>query len=344
MIGLSRLGRSTRIVLFVVTVTFVLGIALHFGRLVLALDRDASIDAVRVRNSMVVELGEPGDVAWSPNVIPEEFNWEERPAPIDFVDVVKDVLRDAPADMTDFETALRLARHLRANAREGQPIQDNAWLTYERITTGQGGYCSDFTQTINALSLTAGLDVREWGFTWETLANGHAFNEIWEPSLNKWVFLDSHHGFYAVDGDSGIPLSALEFRSHLMDGDDADTVRLLPIDGGTFDEARVDIERSFYSRGMPRMFLLLGNNVFSYDAHPLIQLTEALPRSVEMLTAILLGQHPRFLFIPPKDRPDLGKEVEDLVWIRNLNLLLVFAGIVSAVGATFLLISLLSRR
>jgi len=344
MIRLSRLGRSTRIVLFIISVTLVLAITLNLGRLVLALDRNASIDAVRVRNSMVTELGQPIDVDWSPNAAPEEFHWEQRPAPTRFVDVVKEVLRDAPADMTDFETALRLARHLKANAREGQPIQASAWLTYQKITTGQGGYCSDFTQTINALALSAGLSVREWGFTWESLANGHAFNEIWEPSLHKWIFLDSFHGFYVVDNNSGTPLSGLELRSHLLDGDDPDTVRLVPISGERFDEARVNEERSFYARGLPRMYLLLGNNVFSYDAHPLVQMTEALPRSVEMLTAILLGEHPRFLFTPPENRPDLREEVEDMVWIRNWTFFQIFLGAVSAVGAAFLLASLVSRR
>ena len=344
MIRLPRLGRSTRIVLFVITVTVVLAITLHLGRLVLALDRNASIDAVRVRNSMVAELGQPIDVDWSPNAVPEEFHWEQRPAPTRFVDVVKEVLRDAPADMTDFETALRLARHLKASAREGQPIQANAWLTYQKLTTGQGGYCSDFSRTMDALALSAGLSVREWGFTWESLANGHAFKEIWEPSLHKWIFLDSFHGFYVVDKDSGTPLSVLEFRSHLMDGNDPNTVRLVPINGERFDEVRINRERSYYARGMPRMFLLLGNNVFSHDAQPLIQMAEALPRSVEMLTAILLSQQPRFLFVPPKNRPDLRKEVEDMVWIRNWTLFQIFLGAVSAVGVALLLVSLVSRR
>jgi hypothetical protein len=92
------------------------------------------------------------------------------------------------------------------------------------------------------------------------------------------------------------------------------------------------------------MFLLLGNNVFSHDAQPLIQMAEALPRSAEMLTAILLGQHPRFLFVPPENRPDLRKEVEDMVWIRNWTFFQIFLGAVSAVGAAFLLASLVSRR
>lgn len=62
------------------------------------------------------------------------------------------------------------------------------------------------------------------------------------------------------------------------------------------------------------MFLLLGNNVFSYDANPIIRAAEALPRSVEMLVAIVLGEHPRFLFVPPASQAEVGVQVEEMRW------------------------------
>src|SRR3546814_18005756 len=53
-------------------------------------------------------------------------------------------------------------------------FQSNTRETYEKIVGGEGGYCSDYTQSFNALALAAGLDVREWGFAWADKANGHA--------------------------------------------------------------------------------------------------------------------------------------------------------------------------
>ena len=333
--------RSTRVWLLVVLMVPLVVVSLHIGRLVLAPSRDASIDAVRVRNSLVVELGVPGDEIWNPSAVPEDFNWEPLAAPDRFVTIASKVLGEAAAEATDFEKAQILARHIRANARGGGPIQANAWETYQRLTSGQGGYCSDYTQTINALGLAAGLKVREWGFAWESMANGHAFSEIWEPSLGKWLLLDSHHGFYAVDSASGTPLSASEFRDHLMSGADPSAVRLVPISEASFDARRIQAERDFYGRGAPRMFLLMGNNVFSYDAHPLIQATEALPRSVEMLTAIILGEHPRFLFLPPAERPDLREEIVDMNWTRNRTLLEIGLGSAAGLGVLILLLSFL---
>lgn len=335
----SRLGRGTRIALLAALTVVVLAVALHLGRLVLAPTRAASIDAVEVRNSLVVELGTPEETGWSPDAVPEAFNWESRPAPERFVAVAEGVLREAPAAATDFDKARLLARHIGANAREGRPIQANAWETYQKLTSGQGGYCSDFTQTINALGLAAGLEVREWGFAWESLANGHAFNEVWEPSLQKWLFLDSHHGFTVADSASGVPLSALEFRDHLMSETDPSAVSFVPIHEESFDARRIEIERLFYGRGAPRMFLLMGNNVFSYDAHPVIRFAEDLPRSVEMLAAILLGEHPRFLFVPPDDQPELRAEIASLPWLWIRILLEISLAVACGLGIVLLLLS-----
>ena len=230
------------------------------------------------------------------------------------------------------DQAILLARHLRGTSHHGNPIQANTRETYEKIIGGQGGYCSDYTQAFNALALAAGLKVREWGFTWEDMANGHAFNEIWDPELRKWVLIDAFVSFYAVDTATGVPLSALEFRAALLGEAGAGEARIVPIVLERFGFKSPEKALDWYRRGVPQMFLLLGNNVFSYDANPIIQLTEPLPRSVEMLVAILLGEHPRFLFVPSAARPDARDEVTrlqgQLVWF-----LVKLAGIiVMAVG------------
>src|SRR5262249_30709734 len=152
--------------------------------------------------------------------------------------------------------ALRIAQHLRLTSRHGDPIQANTRETYEKIIGGQGGYCSDYTQAFNALALAAGLKVREWGFTWEDMANGHAFNEIWDEDLRKWVFIDAFTSFYVVDAATSQPLSALEFRASLLDEPGAGPVKVIPIVSERFGFKSPQRALDWYRRGVPQMFLV----------------------------------------------------------------------------------------
>lgn len=329
-------ARSRVVLITLVSVLLIAG-AFDFGRLALAPTRQASIDAVQVRNSLVSDLGSARDAAWSPRTIPSDYKLEAAPAPAVFQEIVAGLLAQAPEGLTAVETAIRLARHLRVNARDGDPIQANTYETYRRLTSGDGGYCSDFTQSFNALALAAGLEVREWGFTWETLANGHAFSEVWEPRLEKWVLIDSHHAFFVVDDDSGAPLSALEFRARVLDRTKTASITLVAIDGAQLDAERRAREISFYRRGMPRMFLLMGNSIFTYDAHPVIRRAESLPRAVEQLIAIVVGQFPRQLFVPPQSHPEVREQVQGLIWLRNWTFIKL-AGLLSLAALLFVLV------
>ena len=289
------------------------------GRLVLAPSREASIDAVRIRNAMVAELGAPAQTDWTPSAIPPDYNWENLPAPTFFTTIAEEVVPPEARQGSVLAKAVRLARHLRLTSHHGEPIQANTRETYEKIVSGQGGYCSDYTQAFNALALAAGLKVREWGFTWEDMANGHAFNEVWEPDLEKWIFIDAFMSFYVVDAATGQPMSALEFRASLLGESGAGEAQVVPIVAERFGFKSPQKALDWYRRGVPQMFLLLGNNVFSYDANLVIRMTESLPRSVEMLVAILLGEHPRFLLVPPASDLEVKDKVEQLrlqlVWL-----------------------------
>lgn len=318
------------LLLLVVTAVFGL-LVFDVGRLILATSREASIDAVRIRNAMVAELGDPSQTNWQPSAAPSDFKQEILPAPPFFVAIVKGLAADQSGKESALDMAVRIARHLRATSRHGEPIQANTRETYERIVTGQGGYCSDYTQAFNALALAAGLSVREWGFAWDDMANGHAFNEIWDPELNKWVFIDSFVSFYVVDATTAVPMSALEFRDSLLEVPGAGKAQVVPIEPDRFGFKSTQKALDWYRRGVPQMFLLLGNRVFSYDDNPVIRLTEPLPRSIEMLVAILLGEHPRFLFVPPSSHPEVAAKVQQLqrqlvYFLIKVTALLVLGG------------------
>jgi hypothetical protein len=303
-----------RLTVALVLLALLLVLSLDVGRLVLAPTRADSIDAIRIRNAMVAELGTPAETNWRPGAVPGYYLWESLPPPEYFAAIVDRLLPGKAQAEPVLATAVRLARHLRENAHRGPPIQANSRETYEKIRAGKGGYCSDYTQSFNALALAAGLAVREWGFAWEDMANGHAFNEVWDPALEKWIFIDSFVSFYVVDRTTREPLSALEFRDALLGGAgaaDIEVVRILPQRFGFKSDERA---LAWYRRGVPRMFLVLGNNVYSYDADPIVQAAEALPRSVEMVLAILLGEHPRFLFVPRQSEPEVAAQVSQMGW------------------------------
>jgi hypothetical protein len=302
------------------------------GRLLLATSREASIDAIRIRNAMVAELGDPSQTNWRPSAAPSDYKQETLPAPSFFVAIAKKLLPIQLSREPALDMAIRIARHLRATSRHGEPIQANTRQTYEKIVTGQGGYCSDYTQVFTALALAAGLSVREWGFAWEDMANGHAFNEIWVAELNKWVFIDSFVSFYVIDANTAVPMSALEFRNSLLELPGAGKAQVVPIEPSRFGFKSTEKALDWYRRGVPQMFLLLGNSVFSYDNNALIRLVEPLPRSIEMLVAILLSEHPRFLFVPPPSHPEVKTAVDHLQWQLAYFLLKVTAALVLAGG------------
>jgi hypothetical protein len=298
--------------IYIASAAVLLVLCIDIGRLALAPTREASIDAVRIRNAMVAELGDPAETDWPPNAPPPNYHLETLPPPAFFMAVVDEVVPPEARQEPALATALRLARHLHSASRPGEPIQSDTQDTYEKILTGQGGYCADYTQVFDALALAAGLQVREWGFTWEDMANGHAFNEVWDPELSKWVLVDVFNSFYVVDADTGVPMGALEFRASLLKEAGSGEAQLVPIVADRFGFKSSEKALNWFFRGVPRMYLLLGNNVVSYDANPAIQLTEVLPRSVEMMVAILIGKHPRFLFVPPASHPEVRDQVEQL--------------------------------
>ncbi|MBS1188667.1 MAG: glycosyl transferase group 1 [Rhodocyclaceae bacterium] len=246
-----------------------------------------STEAVRLRNALVMEPEPAARIAWAPTERPANFQAETLPPDPRFVAVVHAIGADSGSD---FSRMLAIAGHLTERARYGGPIQADNWTTYKRIREGWG-YCADFTQTFLALAHAAGLNAREWGFSFDGFGGwGHAVVEVYDRQRGHWVFLDVFNNFHVVDRATGEPLDVEGWRAVLAGGHD---VRIVLNGPGRFGWA--DGESGlweYYRRGINGWYLWLGNAVETYDSQPLVSVAGHLSRALEQATAILVGVHP----------------------------------------------------
>ncbi len=252
-------------------------------------------EITRLRNSLITQAGEPGDFNWLPGNPPRDYSVEtaEPPPPIASAVAAQGFDR---TDVSEFQRALQIARHMNGDDRAtGGAIQSNLTDAYQRIVNKNQGYCSDFTQVFNGLAMAANIPVREWGMSFDGFSGeGHAFSEVYDSALAKWVFLDSFYSFYVVDPVSRIPLSVLELRERLEANDTTLADGVVPIDYATF-AFKKSGERAmkYYQEGVQQYFLWFGTDVYSYDDNPLVGAASKLGRSAEQAVAILLGEHPK---------------------------------------------------
>ena len=256
-------------------------------------------EVTRLRNSFIADVGEPEDFHWPPEGPPRGYANETRAAPSEFRRIA-DAERFDHADDSELSRAIAIARHLSGgDITSGEPIQSSTLLAYEAITQENVGYCADYTQVFNALALASNMAVREWGMSFDGFSgDGHAFSEIYDSHLRKWVFIDPFYSFYIVDPVTEVPLSVLEFRERLAEGDESLHTGLVQIDSEAFafPTERKSIE--YYRAGADQFYLWFGNDVFSYDQNPIIQKAAVFGRSVEQAVAILIGAHPKIRILP----------------------------------------------
>jgi len=294
----------------------------------LALQVDSSQDLVLLRNAVIADV-EPGAAhEWTPASLPADYLAETLPSPEPLERFAAQAIGGTrPAD--DFETAVILAHALCRNRKRGQgPIQDDTLMAFERITNDGAGYCADYTQVYGALARAAGLTVREWGMSFDGYGgDGHAFNEVWDRSRERWLFIDPFHSFYVTDV-RGEPLSVIEFRSALLDGTPGE-VQVVPINPAKFGFKSPDRALQYYLRGAPRLFLVWGNNVLSYDASPAVSAFSGVSRSAEQVLGIALGIQPKLVI--PVELADT-EAVTELERLRLVMLALVIALAVAAIA------------
>lgn len=276
-----------------------------------------STEAVRLRNSFVATVGQEQDFTWTPDQVPASFLLELSPVPDEFKAVAEMLRGGEDEPSTEFAMSLKIARHLTSKPQRGGAVRRNSWETYETILTKGRGYCSDFSQVFNALAIAADVPVREWGLGFDGFGAGHAFNEIWDTSMEKWIFVDSFHSLYAQDPATGTPLSVMEFQRRLREGASEKELTIQPIVPERFAFESAAKALDYYRRGMDQFYLCWGNNVFTYDRHPVVHLLNPVSRSLEQGGAIVVGVYPHICIL---QTPGSQAHIDSLFRKRNLFL------------------------
>ncbi|MEP6997506.1 MAG: transglutaminase-like domain-containing protein [Betaproteobacteria bacterium] len=245
-------------------------------------------EAVRMRNALLLASGRPEDFDWAPPQFPAGFKAERLPATPEFREIVAALKLD---DLSgDWDKALALATHLIKRVEYLGPVRADLLTTYRAIQNGYG-YCADFVKIYLALAHTAGLTARQWAFSFDGFGgHGHTVVEVYDRQRGKWLFLDVFNNFHVIDPESGEPIGVLECREALLASLDAVCMR--PNGPGRQGFVHREKALEYYHRGVHQWYLLGGNAVFSYYAHPLVGAAGRVSKVLGQIAASIIGVTP----------------------------------------------------
>jgi hypothetical protein len=257
---------------------------------------------VRLRNSLGARIGEASDFTWLPSDPPAGFLTAGHAVPGSLVAAANSAgsrIRDDD-DSGAFAVGVALSQDLmRAPKRVDGPVNATSEATYLAIVEQGRGYCGDFVKAFTALSLASGIPVRQWGFAFDGFGSGHTFNEVYDPTLRKWVMIDSFHSLYFVDPVSRMPLSTLEVHDRLLAiGESPQGIEVVRIVPERVPFRTDDLAVDYYRRGMSQLWLVWGSNVFDYEASFAGRVEAGVHRSVGQLIGILTDQYPAIRVYP----------------------------------------------
>lgn len=288
-------------------------------------------EAVRLRNALLLQKAHAGDFTWVPPHFPEGFKVERRPPSPEFREVVKAL--GADQTVSDWDAALTLAIHLTEHAEDKGPVRADLLTTYRAIRDGYG-YCADFVRVFIALAHTRGMTARQWAFSFDGFGgHGHTLVEVFDRQRSRWLMLDVFNNFHAVDVATGEVLGALEYRESLLGHRQA---AMHPNGPGRLGFVHEHKALEYYRRGVHQWYLLWGNAVFSYDAHPLVRVAGRISRTLARVAATLTSAQPRIRIY---ETPENAEQVRHMFALQRTVLSMV--GLLVLLLAT-LIVQLLS--
>ncbi len=276
----------------------------------------SSTELVRMRHALLlVDAAPPSAPAfsWTPQSVPADFLQERGPVDPYFAGVAARLqLQSLP---NDWERALAISRHLLGSqpVLTGGAIQGDLRTTHRKIVEEGQGYCGDFVRAFTAIAVAAGMPVRNWAFSFDGFGgHGHVWPEIWNRELKAWQLIDVFDNYYFARAD-GMPLSALAFRDALQHH--APDLRLLPLDPQARPGYTVESKAwEYFRRGLPQWYLWWGNNVFSYDREPAVQLLAGRSRALEQLAGTAAGVYPGLMVVSDAASQPARQALERLRW------------------------------
>ena len=259
-------------------------------------------EAVKIRNGLVASIGQPDDFTWTPNDVPADFLANRAPPSPEYAEAAKALVNPEPGRRQQgLELGLAISRHLMGGPQKRMdgPIQGSLAAAYEGITREGRGYCADFTQVFSGIAVAAELPVRTWSISFEAFGAGHAFNEVFDDTLNKWVLVDPFHSLYFVDPTSREPLSVLEVHDRLLANDvESGALEIQKIIPEQFPFPSEQSTLDYYRRGMAQLAMVWGDNVFDYDQDSAVRLGARVSRHVERALGIAVGKYPEIRIYP----------------------------------------------
>lgn len=282
-------------------------------------------EAIRLRNALRLQPSREEDFGWVPPNFPPGFAVEQRQPSPEFRAVISRLGIDAIPG--DWGKALALAGHLTELAEDKGPVQADPLTTYRAIRNGYG-YCADFVKVFLVLAHAAGLIVRQWAFSFDGFGgHGHTVVEVFDRERGRWLLLDVFNNFHVVDAASGEPLGALEYRDVLLGR--RGTARMLRNGSGRPGFIHEHKAVDYYRRGVDEWYLVWGNAVSSYYAHPVVRWSSRISRRLAHLAANVVGIQPHIrIYATPSNAESVRRMfalARRLKWMMSAGLLLVIA-------------------
>ena len=134
-----------------------------------------------------------------------------------YFEINEKIKLDGAAD--ELKKAMTIGIFLRNAIKVGPGIGLSSEKTLQKMMTGYGGVCSDFSQIFNVFCLINDIRVKEWGCIdhFYKTKFGHSFNEIYSTKLKKWIAIDIHKGLVFKDENENY-LSTIELFTSLRNG------------------------------------------------------------------------------------------------------------------------------
>lgn len=295
-----------------------------------------SSEAVRLRNA----LSYGGTIAaaelnWSPDKAPHSFKFQGTPLPPNLADAVRQL--DFSQAPDNWSRSQIIARHLQGYIRDKGPVMAGLEQTYRKVVAEGEGYCGDYARLFSAMAQAAGIPVRQWSFSFDGYGgHGHIFNEIWDEQSRRWLAIDVYNNYLYVDAQSGVPLSALDFRAALR-GDHASPQlqKFNPLIRPGFEIPEKAID--YYQRGADQWYLLWGSDIAGADQNPWVKWADKVSRHLGQLMSIAVGMQPDVRIIATPESADKIAALEQL----HENLVVVLT---TAAGLLLIAIALAIAR